>query len=585
MKKYSESTTQIREENEHLKTKIFMVEQLLQKKENIINRYRTKISLYKNGYIYNQREIYVTNPSKLINQINNELLTYKEMYEKTSEMLKDSRTVIEKYENQIICLQNENQSLRQEYKNHIFSTNRERETLMTTIQKERVQLRSITEDNSNSRRFYDNDAYDIKNKIYNKKNNLICKKDYKPINNNNNKIKNNNSKNKKGEKKIKNTNTNSNIDDDKYKESCKEYNICTTHGNYLSTDPNRLKITGESRKKNFIYGKGDMQIYRDNYFLNEIEDKQYEHEEFVEIIKSVGLSLEKYEELTKVKFFSEFTEIIEMLLNLIKEKEKVITILQRENYNLNADNFKLNKDNMFLFNQNITLKKELTELNSNNDYYQKMKKSSSIFMNNLKSINEIKLNPKIKDSMHNYKEYLNINQKESKLPTDNLLNIQRVIIESSLDMESSTLKEKFEKEKEKMKKENKIEETSISNGISSSNTNKDIEKINIKEQNDLFVKPILEKNEEGNEDINNLNKNLDIQNDSNNDNNKNIIDNCDNLKNKKINNNSNKKNINNININNKYMGTIISVTSSEFKDGCPGFDSFLSTMKFDETKK
>ena len=155
---YSESTIQIREENEHLKTKIFMVEQLLQKKENIINRYRTKISLYKNGYIYNQREIYVTNPSKLINQINNELLTYKEMYEKTSEMLKDSRTVIEKYENQIICLQNENQSLRQEYKNHIFSTNRERETLMTTIQKERVQLRSITEDNANSRRFYDNDA-------------------------------------------------------------------------------------------------------------------------------------------------------------------------------------------------------------------------------------------------------------------------------------------------------------------------------------------------------------------------------------------------------------------------------------------
>ena len=86
-----------------------MVEQLLQKKENIINRYRTKISLYKNGYIYNQREIYVTNPSKLINQINNELLTYKEMYEKASEMFKDSRIVIEKYETQIIGLQNENQ--------------------------------------------------------------------------------------------------------------------------------------------------------------------------------------------------------------------------------------------------------------------------------------------------------------------------------------------------------------------------------------------------------------------------------------------------------------------------------------------
>ena len=50
----------------------------------------------------------------------------------------------------------------------------------------------------------------------------------------------------------------------------KEHNIITTHGNYLSTDPSRLKITGESRKRNFIYGKSEMQIIKDNYFLNEI---------------------------------------------------------------------------------------------------------------------------------------------------------------------------------------------------------------------------------------------------------------------------------------------------------------------------
>ena len=594
---YLESTTQIKEENEHLKTKLFMMEQMLQKKENIINRNRTKLSLYKNGFVYNQREIYVTNPSKLINQINNELLSYKDMYEKANDMLRDSRLVIEKYEKQIIELQNENQLLRQEYKMHIFNTNRERETLMTTIQKERVQLRSITEDNAISRRNYDNDVYDIKNKIYNKKNNLISKKEYKAMNSNTNTINNNKkkdsiNKNKKGEKKQKTNSNSTNTENDNNEGSSKEYNICTTHGNYLSTDPNRLKITGESRKKNFIYGKGDMQIYKDNYFLSEIEDKQYEHEEFVEIIKSVGLSLEKYEELTKVKFFSEFTEIIEMLLNLIKEKERIIIILQRENYNLNADNFKLNKDNMFLFNQNINLKKELSYINNNdNNNIQKNKKNSLLFMNNLNKINEIKLNPKIKDSIHNYKEYLNINQKESKSPTDNLLNIQRVIIESSLDMESSTLKEKFEKEKEKekekMKKENKIEEASISNGISL-NAYKDHEKLNfnIKDQNELFVKPILEKNEEKNDDINNINDNLFLEqekenNELQNDNLENNINENNYISNKKINNNSNKRNMNN----NKYMGTIISVTSSEFKEGCPGFESFLSTMKFDETKK
>ena len=575
---YLESTIQIKEENEHLKTKLFMMEQVLQKKDNIINRNKKKLSLYKNGFIYNQKEIYVTNPSKLINDINNELLTYKEMYSKNIELLKDSRIVLDRYEKKIIELQNENQTLRQEYKMHIFNTNRERETLMTTIQKERIQLRSITEDNANLRNNSNfNDEYGIKNKIYNNKKNLSTKSEYESKNN---KLKKNNVKKhlKKINEKKTNLGDNININIENKDDSEKGYNICNNYGSYLNNDQNKLKLAGESRKKNFIYGKGDIQIYKDNYFLSEIEDKQYEHEEFIDIIKNVGLSLEKFEELTKVKFFSEFTEIIEMLLNSIKEKEKVIIILQREIDNLNADNFKLNKDNMFLFNQNINLKKELSSLTSNNNIsILKNKNNSLTFMNNLNKINEIKLNPKIKDSIHNYKEYLNINQKENRSPTDNILNIQRVIIESSIDMESSTLKEKFEKEKEKMKKDNKIEETSISNGLTL-NKNKENEKL----KNNLFVKPILEKNEEI--EIENYNENLLLEQEkekhNKKDDNKETDDMDKNINNKKIDNNYNIKNINN-----KYLGTIVSVTSSEFREECPGIDSFLSTLKFDETKK
>ena len=191
---YLESTNQIKEENEHLKIKVFMLEQILQKKENIINRNKTKLSLYKNGFIYNQREIYVTNPSRIINEINNELLTYKNMYEKSNNLLKDSRLVINRYENQIIELQNENQLLRQEYKMHIFNTNKERETLMTAIQKERIQIRSITEDKAYSRKNHNhNDIYDIKNKIYGDKKNLIIKTEYESSNNS--KLKKNESKN------------------------------------------------------------------------------------------------------------------------------------------------------------------------------------------------------------------------------------------------------------------------------------------------------------------------------------------------------------------------------------------------------
>ena len=542
---YLESTIRLREENEHLKTKIFMYEQLLQKKENLLKRNKKGITLY------NNKEIYVTNPSKLIIEINNELINTKEKNKKLEDIIKDSKIVIDKYEDQLMELQNENQVLRQEYKMHIFSTNRERETLMSEIQKERIQLRSVTEDNAKYRKnkYHNqnngNDVYDISSKIKENKhhsNKTGLKNNLKQINDNFGKSKDKEKNNEKEKNKF------SNIKD-----------IITTHGKYLITDPNRLKKNNEMRKKNFVYGKNEMEIYNDNYFLNEIEDKQYEHEEFIEIIKSVGLTLEKYEQLTKVKYFSEITEIIEMLLNLIKEKENVINILQRENDNLNANNFKLNKDNMFLFSQNINLKKELSVLNDNISNIQNNKNE----LMPLNTLNKINLEPKIKNSMHNYKEY--INQKQKKLPTDKILNIQRVIIESSLDKECSTLKQKFEKERDKIiddkAKENK--DKFIPNGLSI---------INEKEndiQNNLFVKPILQTNEDKIIENKNENVNIDIENEKNQKNKKIIGNNMINFKNN----------------NNKYMGTIISVTSSEFREGCKGLESFMSTIKFDETKK
>ena len=539
---FIEATMKIREDNERFKTKIFMLEQVLEKKENLLNKSKKKI--YKNNF-FNQKEIYVTNPSKLINEINNELIIYKEKSKKNEQIIKDTRLVVDKYEDQIMELQEENQLLRQEYRMHIFSTNKERETLMTEIQKERIQLRSVTEDKTkyrNNKKNNGNDVYDIDNKI---KINKSSKNSNKKSLKNNLKIVNDNMKDK-----------------DKGKlEKIKD--IITTHGKYLFTDPNRLKKNEDIRKKNFIYGENDIEKFNDNYFLKEIEDKQYEHEEFIDIVKSVGLTLEKYEELRKIKYFSEFTEIIEMLLNLNKEKENIINILQRENENLNANNFKLNKDNMFLFSQNINLKKQLAELNDAINNNQK-NETSLIPMNNL---NKINLNPKIKNSMHNYKEY--INQKQKKLPTDNILNIQRIIIDSSIDKYSTTLKQKFEKEQKKaILEKNKINNKElIPNGLTlTADKDNKVQKIN---HNNLFVKPILETNEEQIKDNSFIDKEKD-------DNNNIKINDIKNINNKKIENNI----LNQNSINNKNMGTIISVTSSEFRKGCRGLESFMSTIKF-----
>ena len=554
---HADILSQTKEENESLKTKNFVLEQTLLKKDNIINHQKCRLNLVKNNYNCTPSEIYVTNPNKLINQMNDQLCTYKELSEKKAVILQETRTILEKYEKQLVDLQNENQLLRQEYKSHIFNTNKERETLMTTIQKERTQLRSYTEDNAFDRRSKYNESKE-------KKENSSTKESIKDNNSKKSKRKNNNKKklsNENSPKKEKNENNERN------------YSICNTHGTYLSTDPNRLKTSTSGKHKNFIYGKGPMQVYRDNYFLSEIESKQYEHEDFIEIIKSVGLSLEKYEELTQMKTYSKFTEIIEMLLNLIKEKEQIINILQNENDNLTAANYKTNKDNMFLFNQNLNLKDQINKLTLGNS--NKKQKSLCNFPIDKKE-KSYDLDPKIKQAIKNYREYLNVNQKESKTPTDNLLDINRVIIETSVEMES-TLKEKtLKKRNENLNKD--VLQSNKSNGIAK---NEDNNKKHKNKNNDNFlVKPILEKNDElkmlkVNENLTGGEK-LELKIDGN----KNNGDECDN--------NTNNKKINYINKNNtlnKYAGTLVSITSSEFRDGCPGVDSFLSTMKFDETKK
>ena len=101
----------------------------------------------------------------------------------------------------------------------------------------------------------------------------------------------------------------------------------------------------------------------------------------------------------------------------------------------------------------------------------------------MNELNQININPKFKNSMHNYKEILN--QKQKKLPLDNILNIQRIIIESSIDKESSTLKQKFEIERDKIIND-KEKENFIPNGLSlKPNIIKEETEIN---KNNLFVK-------------------------------------------------------------------------------------------------
>ena len=73
---FLDMTSQTREENEKLKTKIFLLEQSCQKKNNIIKHQNSKLNLKTSKL---KHEIYITNPSKAVNNINNELIKYKNM--------------------------------------------------------------------------------------------------------------------------------------------------------------------------------------------------------------------------------------------------------------------------------------------------------------------------------------------------------------------------------------------------------------------------------------------------------------------------------------------------------------------------
>ena len=141
------------------------------------------------------------------------------------------------------------------------------------------------------------------------------------------------------------------------------------------------------KRKKIVDRSENLSLFSDDYFIMKINRKQFEHEDFIEIIKNVGLTLEKFEYMSKLKSFSKFTEIIEMLLNLVKDKERHLAILKKEKEYLNENNFKLNEENILLTNQ--------------------IKLKDSMLKNNINEINE-----KIQKTMNLYKEYLDNNQKK-----------------------------------------------------------------------------------------------------------------------------------------------------------------------------
>ena len=260
----------------------------------------------------------------------------------------------------------------------------------------------------------------------------------------------------------------------------------------------------------------------------EINYRKFENEEFLEICKNVGLTKKKFEKLSKENQYSQLTETIELLFKLLVDRNITINLLEKENDNLNKKNFKLNKENMDLFNENLDLKEQINKIKEN--FFTLNNKTT-----NFSSENSLKTNcnnDKIKNTIINYEKFINEQQLEK----------QRISNYNN---------------KKEIDSANDAEDELSHNSIIDLKKNKEI-KLNEsnRKSNQFNLIKTINFNDKKDEDS--------------------IISDTKTTENnnkEEENNNNNKEKIENFGM------TIGTVTSSEFREGCKGIDTFLLTIK------
>lgn len=238
--------------------------------------------------IEESNEVYIVDPSKAVVKLNDELIFYKESHQKFLTKLKKKQETIEKYENMINKLNAENNQLRKTYKMKLMKVNNEKENILTMIVQNNINLEEQANLNTGNN--------NILNK--NKKNSILG--------------------NPKMSSGLSVTTTDNN-----------DYNVVNTF-EQLNIDNNQLKK---------IINK------------DEVIGKETTLEEFGAVLKSVGLTRELFEKMSQIKGFGKLTDSIEFFYKLTLEKNKQILILEKENESLIFKNYELNKINIELENE------------------------------------------------------------------------------------------------------------------------------------------------------------------------------------------------------------------------------------------
>ena len=292
-----ESLNLLREQIESSKTKIFLLEQIIEKKDNIILSYK------KNS---NKNALVIINPNQAIIKMNDELITYKKVYEKVSKYLKKSGERLDRYENIIADLQTEKEQLKTQNEIQEYSAIREKENLIYKLRTTMI---------------------NINNK------------------NNNNEDKSSRSQNTL-KRNINITNKNINL--------IKGLNL---HNNGYEN---------ELLKKKLKFGDtiGEDKVNKSFDDANETETKSIdsENEEFCEVLRQAGIPAMTYYMMTTNKCYTKIIDALEFMYKLVTDKKMTIKILECENDDLREKNFQLNKENMEL----LSKQKEINDNMINN---------------------------------------------------------------------------------------------------------------------------------------------------------------------------------------------------------------------------
>lgn len=115
----NKSISDYRESTESLQDRIFILENALIKKDNMISIFNSKLSKLQeeedysneedgnNNNHHHKNEVYIIDPSMSVNLIQDDLMLYKQAYENALHKLKENNNLAERYENRIDQLRNE----------------------------------------------------------------------------------------------------------------------------------------------------------------------------------------------------------------------------------------------------------------------------------------------------------------------------------------------------------------------------------------------------------------------------------------------------------------------------------------------